>query len=919
MSYYIDIIDQVLNENLFVVEVASKSGIVLSWNGGDSKDGFSIVGSSLVFDFSHNELVDAKFINFFTGNENRFRVEIRNALDDAIIWQGFVVPDMYSEPYTNGVTFVQFTASCGLGRLRGKYLPDDFYRDEKSIIDIFCKSLSLTGLEMDLFFSPAIENSIKKNWNDIYIDTVSFIDKEKKQDVYTIVETLLSDMLCVCYQADNRWNIEGINQRHLRIFKAKRYAYNGVFLGEYEEERLLKEITALVTPVITMTPPYNEIAVTHARVPQSFPKTIAKENNDGWVVMTGVVGEIYATDWNGNDGYYCKSVFPEYYNSFKKNYTVPIYGGVPVVEPFSESKFINLKNKIFVYKYQKLTISATFTIIKYDKVMSVIDPSAYLNPLLYEIVLNDTVIFSNRKSTVPVTELLVFEDGVAKLSFEWIVPEEGLIDVKLYRPSGPIYGTNILGFEITELKLVPVNFEEKAVVKDIISDEYTVDKKIELTYGDDDTAFSNCFRLAKLKEATISYNTILIPVIDAFSQFGNFYSVVDLDGANLIKDNIKTTYYNGVLLEDLEVFYNYFESDRMVVKTNFSITSGSFSIQIYKNNDFLGSRNSWLQWTDSVYKIETNRYSKTVANIIRRMFNVASEKLDVTALNAVKFNDLILFNYVNKKDFVVINCSWNLDENKTNLTLSRANYRDSSNTGTDPGNIPPIVNAGVDIELSNSQTTASLLAVAYDTDGYIVNQLWTKIVGGFGDVIVSRDQLATELLNLTEDIYEYQIQVTDNDGATATDTIRLVRRKSYNVSLVNTYAQGSEGSVSIEFKYKFQIDPNVDPSFNLILKGKCVLFGYVPGAYARFRIRRNGFLIFEYLLAPNSGADDSLFSIGYISTDEIVFEIAQEGRFPDIHIGSSWIELNSIEFINGSGQIVGLPIKKQPIPNPYGL
>jgi hypothetical protein len=46
--------------------------------------------------------------------------------------------------------------------------------------------------------------------------------------------------------------------------------------------------------------------------------------------------------------------------------------------------------------------------------------------------------------------------------------------------------------------------------------------------------------------------------------------------------------------------------------------------------------------------------------------------------------------------------------------------------------IPPIVLAGDDIYLSNNQTTASVIATAYDPDGFIISQEWTKITGGFG-------------------------------------------------------------------------------------------------------------------------------------------------------------------------------------------
>jgi hypothetical protein len=69
----------------------------------------------------------------------------------------------------------------------------------------------------------------------------------------------------------------------------------------------------------------------------------------------------------------------------------------------------------------------------------------------------------------------------------------------------------------------------------------------------------------------------------------------------------------------------------------------------------------------------------------------------------------------------------------TGLTLARAYYKDA--TATRLVMIIPIVLAGDDIYLSNNQTTASVIATAYDPDGFIASQEWTKITGGFVVVI----------------------------------------------------------------------------------------------------------------------------------------------------------------------------------------
>jgi hypothetical protein len=74
-------------------------------------------------------------------------------------------------------------------------------------------------------------------------------------------------------------------------------------------------------------------------------------------------------------------------------------------------------------------------------------------------------------------------------------------------------------------------------------------------------------------------------------------------------------------------------------------------------------------------------------------------------------------------------------QNLTGLTLARAYYKDATATTPGDDNIPPIVLAGDDIYLSNNQTTASVIATAYDPDGFIAS--WTKITGGFGAVVIA--------------------------------------------------------------------------------------------------------------------------------------------------------------------------------------
>jgi hypothetical protein len=916
MSYYIDIIDTVSPLTKLVVEKASASGIELKWNGSDAKDEMYIVTSEFNFDMLTLTAKDAAFIGFFTGDEHRFKVLVKNNDDDSIIWSGYILPDLYSEPYKNGVFFVNFTASDGLGRLKGKKLPDDYYSKEKSLIDIFCQCLKLTGHELDLYFNPAIENFVNKDWDSIFIDTATFAEKDKKKDAFEILETLMKDTLCLCYQCDNRWYIEGINTRHIREVTYKKYDTDGNFVNSLVYNRLLKSITALASPTFTIIPPYNEITITHKKTEPSLPGTLAKETNDGWAIVTGVNGTLFGDDWRSNGGLFaiCKS--PNFYCTvYSKNSN-------NINAPQDDSQFISLKEKIFLSKGQKAKMSFVFKIKRPGITDSnPADMLLWKNPFKYEILFNGLVLYSNFGGTVSDVENVVFSSSAeAKIDIEHIFLDDGLFDVRIYGPPGTTNINRIEGIYIESASIDIIAFKDEEIVKDVINGDFTIDKDLELTFADDQSGMSKGFRLYKLKEQTANFVSVDFPILYGFVLDGKNYSVVDLQSAFAIKNNRYQVTKSGVPVNVIDVVYNLNDGEQMVIQTAVLYEAGDFSVKIYAVDDLLSSRTNWTKWTDSVYKIENTTFIKTVANIYRRLFNQAHEKMDCTALNAVKFNDICLFNYVYAKDFIVLNCAWNLDDNRTTLTLGRSYYKDSGSVVIGDSNIPPIVLAGDDIYLENAQTSTSLLATAFDPDGYIYAQQWKKTVGGFGDIIETPAQLATNLSNLTEDYYTYQIQVTDNGGATAMDTINVIRKKDYSVTLdlINEIIESNTNYPSIYSRYKVTFSPEIAAGFVFTLKGRIILLTSISGtngvdADSIYSIVKNGAVIETgYGSYPSAVVS---FTLNYVAGDVIYIDLTTSALVGNAGSGdtataSATVILDSVLITTGVGVVVGLPINK---------
>jgi ribosomal protein L14 len=89
-----------------------------------------------------------------------------------------------------------------------------------------------------------------------------------------------------------------------------------------------------------------------------------------------------------------------------------------------------------------------------------------------------------------------------------------------------------------------------------------------------------------------------------------------------------------------------------------------------------------------------------------------------------------------------------------------------------PPNTPPIANAGADVAITLPATSATLAGNATDADGSVTTYQWTQISGPAA-TIDNAGYATTAVHALTEGAYEFELKVTDNAGATATDIVQV--------------------------------------------------------------------------------------------------------------------------------------------------
>lgn len=71
-----------------------------------------------------------------------------------------------------------------------------------------------------------------------------------------------------------------------------------------------------------------------------------------------------------------------------------------------------------------------------------------------------------------------------------------------------------------------------------------------------------------------------------------------------------------------------------------------------------------------------------------------------------------------------------------------------------------------------SQTT-TLIGSGTDPDGTIANYAWRKISGPAPGVITTPSSASTTVSGLVAGVYQFELTVTDNQGATGSDTVQV--------------------------------------------------------------------------------------------------------------------------------------------------
>src|SRR5690606_14435639 len=98
-----------------------------------------------------------------------------------------------------------------------------------------------------------------------------------------------------------------------------------------------------------------------------------------------------------------------------------------------------------------------------------------------------------------------------------------------------------------------------------------------------------------------------------------------------------------------------------------------------------------------------------------------------------------------------------------------------------PANIPPTAYAGANITITLPVNYSVLKGYGTDEDGTIMSYKWTKKSDPASFSIVNSNDAKTEIKNLLEGVYEFELTVTDNKGATANSIVKITVNPAPNI------------------------------------------------------------------------------------------------------------------------------------------
>jgi len=596
----IEIIDTYSNERLLLVEHSRADSLKLSWDMGD--DIYApFMASKLSFSMAVPDHRDGAFLHLLTGDERRYLVRVTNnngadTNDTILLWQGCILPDLYSEPYKNGVIFVEFTATDMVASLKGKTFDPWFYYNTFNVPELLGYILEQTGLKQEIYVKPSLVNvgNPSFQWQRLNMSLRPYYNGKKYTDLYKILEDILQSQGLVMFSYRGKWFLQGITRRQEQSGECEIYHYDGYFKEKITLSHDVFAVAFNEDPVLTADTPWKRVNVkfdtndteslfTDDVVLADYKSTRYRYDVDLHDVINGYVTD-FQTNW------------------FKQNAPMLSWGGeeLPylqyrmasgqgfqstVTEADALVNYIECKQQPYAKAGRRLKIiieakvKVIIPLLTQENFIERLRNGFFNNTLVFRLLINNNEFISNRPGN-PINGRVQFTktpsadsgDKTAdfKLEYEFVMPEDGFFTFRFLPAIGEFGGGNTDGrinsYSIFTrvLKLVKADsIDDKGGVFAARDIEYTQELDYDMAItSTSDTSVQNNFGIERRTGARY-YE---VPATNPISFLDTHYKSIDvnLEGftwENWINQTLPYTYTPAASLQltryDSNDFFRY--------------------------------------------------------------------------------------------------------------------------------------------------------------------------------------------------------------------------------------------------------------------------------------------------------------------------------------------------------------------------
>jgi hypothetical protein len=527
-----------------VIEVAGTDNPLKIKTYGEGDDKFSVIhGSEAII--SLLSTTDFKFTDLFSADARKNRVKVYTG--STLYWIGYILPDIYLEPYVQPTYPVSISAGDGLGQLRNFLFVDgsgDPYTTNKHHLEILTICLNKLDLGLNIWESINIyENSQNSTTadsplNQTYVDCEIFKNSDDSiMNCYQVVEEILKIwgariLLSQDGSNDCAWHIIRVGAMH-SSYQRRKFNSAGVY-----------QSTESYNPVLT---------ITNASTAKASRRVFINESQmleflPAWKEFTTIqkLGLREILPKNGNFDLWTDVNTPTYWTksvglttNLKKFIIDNDNLGAYLVDSSSTigaAESITAEN----IAVEASTITSINIEFRVRPIRAGFTPSAS-GVIYFEIILGTWRLTSSGWLNSPANKYVVIEvDGADPRSFDWIsvvvaddnIPITGNISIKIYEHVTSVVNSGlVVDYARLTLSVNDVVFEDtEEITTTVDSDNNFVPDNINLLMGD----------VPETDNATAVYNNPLLLSDDSFT---DKWSIKNHDWLTSLLNLLRRIYY----------------------------------------------------------------------------------------------------------------------------------------------------------------------------------------------------------------------------------------------------------------------------------------------------------------------------------------------------------------------------------------